>query len=376
MDKPIRVLQVMSSMNRGGAETMIMNIYRNIDRSKVQFDFVVHTDKKSDYEDEILSLGGRIFYVPRYTGKNHFAYRKAWKEFFDQHNEYKVIHGHVRSTALIYLSIAKKYEITTIVHSHSASSDKGVKGLLKNLLQLPLRHTADYLFSCSDLAGEWLYGARAIKKDNYFLLKNAVNAEQFDYNAKKREDIRQKFNLADKLVVGHIGRFSYPKNHRFLIEIFKEITLLHENSTLLLVGQGPLMDDIKAKVDNLNLTKDVMFTGLRDDIDELLQAVDIIVFPSFYEGLPVSIIEAQAAGVPCLISSTITKEVVITDLIRQMSIKLDAKSWAKEALEIAYKTKRQSQLQNIIASGYDIDTTSTTLLKFYMSLLNHGGNSE
>src|SRR5690554_5422471 len=147
MDKPIRVLQVMSSMNRGGAETMIMNIYRNIDRSKVQFDFVVHTNKKSDYEDEILSLGGKVYSVPRYKGKNHFGYKKAWKEFFNQHNEYKVIHGHVRSTALIYLSIAKQFGLTTIAHSHNTASDNNIKGLVKNILQYPLRHKVDYLFS-------------------------------------------------------------------------------------------------------------------------------------------------------------------------------------------------------------------------------------
>lgn len=370
MDKPIRVLQVMSSMNRGGAETMIMNIYRNIDRSKVQFDFVVHTNKKSDYEDEILSLGGKVYSVPRYKGKNHFGYKKAWKEFFNKHNEYKVIHGHVRSTAIIYLSIAKQFGLTTIAHSHNTASDNNIKGLVKNILQYPLRHKVDYLFSCSDLAGKWLFGEKAINRKNYFLLKNAIKARDFVYNEKIREEKRKELDLIDNLVIGHVGRFHYQKNHSFLIDIFNQILKLENKAVLLLIGQGNLLEEIKEKVKKLKIEDKVIFTGVRGDIPELLQAIDLIVFPSFHEGLPVTMIEAQAAGVPCLISDTITKEVIITDLVKQVSIKKDAKIWAKEALEIAYKTKRQSQLQNIIASGYDIGDTAKKLTSFYISLTN------
>lgn len=363
----IRVLQVVSLMNRGGAETMIMNIYRKMDKSKVQFDFIVHSDKKGEYDDEIKQLGGNIYHIPKYNGINHFRYKKAWNNFFKEHTEYKIIHSHVRSTAIIYLSIAKKFGLTTIIHSHSTSSGHGLKGFIKNLFQYPLRYKVDYLAACSDLAGKWLYGAKALKKINYLLIKNSIDAKAFIFNKEIREEKRKELNLKGKLVIGHIGRFTYVKNHKFLINIFKEISLQNQNAILLLIGSGELLNDVKNQVTELNLEDKVVFLGSRNDVPQLLQAIDLLIFPSFYEGLPLTVIEAQAAGVPCLISDTITDEVILTDLIEKLSINIDAEIWADKTIELFSQHKRINRFHEIYEKDYDIHSLVKSLTEFYLT---------
>lgn len=315
MNKPIRILHVFGRLNRGGAEMMIMTLYRNIDRTKVQFDFIVHANEKCAFEDEVRFLGGNIYKVPRYNGKNHFQYKKAWNEFFQNHPEYKIIHGHIRSTASIYLKIAKKLGLITIAHSHNTSSGGGFSAVVKNILQYPIRSIADYLFACSRAAGEWLYGKRACKGDNFFILNNAIDTEKFIFNEETRLKKRKELQIEDKFVIGHVGRFHPQKNHYFLIDIFKEIYNINKNSVLLLIGDGDLKKSIQEKVEDLGLSNNVVFTGVRPNVPELLQAMDVFLFPSLYEGLPVALIEAQAAGLPCIVSDKITTDTKITDLI-------------------------------------------------------------
>jgi glycosyltransferase involved in cell wall biosynthesis len=280
MSEPIRVLQVFAQMNKGGAETMVMNMYRNIDRSKIQFDFVVHTEEECTFDNEIVQLGGRIYRVPRYIGRNHLAYTRAWNTFFRNNSEYKIIHGHVRSTASIYLKIAKKYGLKTIAHSHNTSSGNNLVALTKNILQFPLRNIADYLFACSKRAGEWLFGENINYRDNYYILKNAINTHEYIFNEEIRLRKRQELGLKDRFVVGHVGRFNKQKNHKFLIDIFKSIHELDDNSVLILAGSGPLKSKIEKKVNSLNLSDSVLFLGVRSDVRELLQAMDVFLFPS------------------------------------------------------------------------------------------------
>lgn len=367
MQYPVRVLQVFSQMNRGGAETMIMNLYRNINRSKVQFDFIVHTDKKCAYDDEILSLGGKIFRVPRYNGKNHFQYIKTWKEFFITHPEYNIIHGHVRSTASIYLKIAKKFGLTTIAHSHSTSSGNGIPGIVKLIFQYPIRYMADYLFACSKSAGEWLYGKRVWEKKNFFILNNAIETNKFLFNINKRDFIRNELQIQDKFVIGHVGRFHPLKNHEFLIDIFNEVYKKHENSVLVLIGDGEKKNYIKQKINRLGLNKNVIFTGIRSDVHDLLQAFDVFVFPSLYEGLPVTLIEAQASGLPCIVSDKITTEVKVTDLIKFISLDKNAEYWAEEILKTKNSEFRPNTMNQIIQSGYDVEAST----KWYEEFVYH-----
>lgn len=367
MSEPIRVLQVLGRMNRGGAESMIMNLYREIDREKVQFDFVVHTDKKCAFDDEIRSLGGRIFSVPRYNGRNHLQYVNAWKKFFKEHPEYKIIHGHIYSVASIYLKIAKRFGLVTIAHSHNTSEGKGLTAFAKRIIQLPLKNIADYLFACSDKAGEWLYGRICIKQKNYYLLKNAIDTEVYRHNPDIRHKMRKELNVENNFVLGHVGRFNTQKNHGFLLDIFAEVYKKDRNCRLLLVGDGNLRAELEEKMNKLGIRHAVIMTGVRADVNDLLQAMDCFVFPSLHEGLPVTVVEAQAAGLSCFISDRITKEVCITELVKQLPINQGTKCWV-ETLALASKEETHKNVtEKIVNAGYDIKTTSKWLQEFYIN---------
>lgn len=367
--EPIRVLQVFAQMNRGGAETMIMNLYRNIDRSKIQFDFIVHTEEKGAFDEEIKRLGGRIYRVPRYNGKNHFTYKKKWESFFKNHPEYKIIHGHIRSTAVIYLNIARKQKIKTIIHSHSTASRGSMfQKIIKGIMQLPIRYIADYMFACSYEAGIWLFGENSTKKPNFKIMKNAIDVNKYSYDEYTRLAIKKEFSIEDYLVVGHIGNFTHPKNHKFLIDIFYELKKTKNKSVLLLVGDGELQSEIKQKVNKLGLDDSVIFTGARSDVPNLLQGIDVMIFPSIYEGLPVTLIEAQATGLRCIISDSITEEVNITSLIEYMSINKSATKWSEKILVDTKHIVRKSHKSEINNSGYDVNKVSKEYSNFYTDL--------
>lgn len=367
MKYPIRVLHVLGGLNRGGAETMVMNLYRNIDRSKVQFDFIVHTKNKCDYDEEIKALGGRIYSIPKYNGKNHLHYKKEWYKFLKEHTEYRIIHGHVRSTASIYLKIAKKLGRKTIAHSHNTSSGHGISAIVKNILQYRIRYIADYLFACSLISGEWLFGKEACKQNNFYLIKNAIDTDQYIFNNQIRDKIRKKIKVEDKFVIGHIGRFHLQKNHNYLIEIFKEIYDINKNSILMLIGDGELRSSIEKKINDLGLSDNVILTGVIDNVSELLQAMDVFVFPSLYEGLPVTLVEAQATGLQCFISDTITSEINISPYINSLSLSSTAKEWANNIINYE-KVSREDTKYYMKSSGYDIDDTVNNIFKFYTKL--------
>ncbi|MDW0116282.1 glycosyltransferase family 1 protein [Sporosarcina thermotolerans] len=365
--KPVRILHVLGELNRGGAETMVMNLYRSIDRNRLQFDFIIHGDGVYDYTQEILSLGGRIYKVKRYNGKNHIGYVKAWKSFFGKYPEYKIIHGHVRSTASIYLSLAKKNGLLTISHSHSTSSGIGLSSVVKNLLQYPIRYIADYFFACSNSAGIWLFGKKTSKKDNFFVINNAINTKEFIIDFEKRKMKRKELGVSEKFVIGHVGRFGTEKNHEFLIDIFNEVYLRNRNSVLVLVGDGEQKQRIQQKVKKLDLSSNVIFTGVRSDIPDLLRAMDVFVFPSLFEGLPVTLVEAQASGLPCIVSNNITEEIKITSLIKSISLNNDAGYWAENILKFAKSKKRGNTYSDIVNSNYDISLSAISYQNFMLN---------
>lgn len=362
MSSPIRILHVLAGMNRGGAEAFVMNIYRNIDRTKVQFDFILFRQEECEFNNEIRNLGGKIYWVPRYNGKNHFKFKKTWNNFLKEHPEYKIIHGHVRSTASIYLKIANKHGLTTIAHSHNTSSGKGVDAVVKNVLQYPIRIIANYCFACSKSAGEWLFG----KKNNFHVLNNAIDTAKFIFNDKIRDEKRKELNIKNKLVIGNVGRFHIQKNHTFLIDVFKEIHDKNEDAVLLLVGDGELRSSIEKKIKILKLVDNVILTGVRSDIPELLQAMDVFVFPSLFEGLGIVVVEAQAAGLPCIVADTIPKEAYLTDLIENLSLEDSLAIWADKILE-HINHKRKDTYQEIVKCGYDIKETVKWLEEFYLT---------
>jgi glycosyltransferase involved in cell wall biosynthesis len=243
------------------------------------------------------------------------------------------------------------------------------KDLCYDILSYTTRNIADYFFGCSQLAGEKRYGKKvANNKEVFTVLNNAIESDKYVFNENIRKKIRDEFSLTDShFVIGHIGRFQKVKNHTFLVNIFKEIYEINPNAVLMLVGTGENIEQIKSQVKELNLENNVIFTGVRSDVNELLQAFDVFVFPSIYEGLPVTVVEAQAAGLPCLISDTITKEVSVTNLVNYASLSDSYKGWAEESIRISNKDRKNIK-QLIIDAGYDIKTTSKWLENFYLNL--------
>lgn len=364
----VRILQVVTHMNRGGLETMLMNYYRKIDREKVEFDFLVHRQATAAYDGEIEVLGGKIFRLPRL---NPFSvtYKRKLKKFFKEHSEYRVIHVHQDCMSAVVLKEAKKCGVPVrIAHSHSSSQDKDLKYPIKRFFRKQISKYATHMFACGKEAGEWMFcGAE------FEVLNNAIDASQYIYNEEIREQKRKQLGiLRDELVVGHVGRFCYPKNHSLLIDIFEELTK-RVPCKLLLVGDGELRQDIEEKVTAKNLNDRVIFTGVRSDVSDLMQAMDVFVFPSNYEGLPVTMIEAQAAGLPCLISDKVPIECKKTDLVQQISLEYSEKIWADKVLEIVGNVRRNTY-EEIKMAGFDISENATKLQEFYYKV-NTGENA-
>lgn len=324
-----RILHYIGSLSFGGSQSFVMELYRQVDKSQVQFDFVVFPNESGGIEQEIKSLGGKIFVCPRYSGKNHFEFCKWWRCFLREHPEYHVIHGHVRSCASIYLSIAKKAGLVTIAHSHSTSNGNGVSAIFKAVLQLPIRYIADHLFSCSDKAGIWLYGKKAVNSPKYKMVPNCIEISRFLYSEQDRVAVRNELNIPqESKVIGHIGRFHEAKNHQKIIGIFAEVLKKNNEVRLLLVGDGDLRLEMEQLCRSLGIYEKTIFAGAQARPERFYSAMDVFLFPSKWEGLPMCVVEAQAAGLPCFVSDTVTREVKLTDLVTYCSIELPDDEWA------------------------------------------------
>ncbi|MGP4106351.1 glycosyltransferase family 1 protein [Virgibacillus sp. L01] len=367
MGSPLRVLHVVVNMNRGGAETLIMNLYRNIDRTKVQFDFL--TCKKGAFDSEIISMGGKIHRIPYVTEVGHIGFNRALKQFLKKHHEYKIIHSHMDKMSGFVLRAAKKVNIPVrIAHSHSTESEGGFASrFYKWYAGSHINSCANHLYACSHAAANWLFKN---KSEKAYILKNGIETEKYHYTQKTYYNIRKEFQIEkDTLVLGHVGRFSAPKNHLFLLEIFAGINKKVPNSVLLLAGDGPLKPKIEEKIRALNLDGKVKLLGVRQDIHRLLKAFDMFIFPSLYEGLPVTLIEAQGTGLPCLISDTITKEVDMdVGLVERLPL-TDKNNWMNCILKIKAGVKTRVIDQNALSKkGYDIRETARQTQASYLAL--------
>jgi len=379
MEKPKRILQVFTIMNRGGAESMIMSYYRNIDRSKVQFDFLVHRFEKGAFDEEIEQLGGQIFRIAPIPFFNLNKYQKKLDKFFKEH-QYNIIHSHLNAMSKYVLKIAKKNNTNTrIAHSHIALPILSIvnireqklsiidifKIFYKNIAKKNITNYATNYFACEQKAANWLFN----NTSEVHIINNAIDSRQFRYNEEKSHLLKIKLGLNNKLIFGHVGRFNTQKNHLFLISIFYEIQKLQPNSILLLVGDGILKAKMIDKVEKLSISNKIVFLGVRSDIPEILQSFDIFLFPSLFEGLPVTLIEAQASGLKCFTSNTIDKDVDISGLINPISLEKSAKEWATIILENKDYT-RKDQYQTIVKNGYDIKENAKKLENFYLSQLS------
>ena len=345
---------------------MVMALYRAIDRSKIQFDFVVDCDD-SVLINEIRELGGQIFRLPKFSGKNIKEVTSAWNNFFTDHPEYKILHSHVRSYASLYLPIAKAHGVKTIIHSHNTSNGTGLASLIKKVLQYPLRYQADYFFGCSEIAGQWLFGNKVVKSDRYFMLKNAVDLERFSFRPVVRERIRRELGVNENtLLVGHVGRMNPQKNHKFLIEFFRKVVDKRADAKLLLLGDGDLRDEVAQQVTQMGLDDNVLMLGVRGNVEDYFSAMDCLVLPSLHEGLPVVVVEAQANGLRCMVADTVTKEVRLSQLVEYLPISQGAEPWVNAIL--AGDQCHVDVSEQIRSGGFCVKESAQWLSEFYSSI--------
>lgn len=368
--EPIRIAQIIGKWVGGGVEAVVMNYYRYIDKNKIQFDFICDNDSTDIPYEEIEKLGGKVILIPPY--QKVFKYHKKLKNVLKE-GKYKIAHSHINTLSVFSLWAAKSAGVPIrIAHSHSTTNKKEKK---KNLLKQVLRpfskiFATDYM-CCSELAGRWLFGNKEYEKGNVYLLNNAIDLEKFKYDENIREQKRKELDIEDDtLVIGHVGRFVEQKNHRFLIDIFNELHKQQPNSILLLIGQGPLMQEMKEKISRLNLEKAVKFLGQRNDTNQLYQAMDVFLLPSLYEGLPVVGIEAQATGLLCILSNDMTKETKVLDFTTFMTSEDSAEKWAENILNCVVRYKRHNTAKEVSKYGFDINTEVEKLEERYFEYHN------
>lgn len=360
----LRILQVVNVMDRAGLETMLMNYYRRIDKERVQFDFLTHRPDKGAYEEEILSMGGKVYHAPRLYPQNYVQYFKFMKAFFLSHPEYKIIHSHIDTMSAFPLFAAKMNQIPIrIAHSHTSKLDRDAKLPIKYLAKLIVPHVANLNCACGIKAGDFLFGKR-----EYKLINNAIDLNQFQFDIDIRNKKRRELGIDDEFVIGHVGRYSYIKNQTFLIDILKEILLVKPKSKLVLIGKGDDEALLRKKAAELKLEDKILFLVDRADVHELYQIMDVFVMPSLFEGLPVVGIEAQANGLPCVVSDRVSKEVLLTDVITMMSLNKSPEEWARKILSV-HNERNILSIEQLKLKGYDSETESEKLIEWYEDLL-------
>ena len=369
-NEPIRVAQIMGKWVGGGVEAVVMNYYRHIDRDKIQFDFICDDDSTRIPTEEIEKLGGKVILIPPY--QKVFKYHKTLKKVL-QEGQYKIVHSHINALSVFSLWAAKSAGVPVrIAHSHSTSNKKEwKKTLLKNILRPFSKVFATDYFCCSELAGRWLFGNKTYDQGKVCLLNNAIDVDKFKYDEKIRKEKRKELNIKDnQLVIGHIGRFVQQKNHEFLIDIFNEIYKQDKNAILLLIGEGPLKEEIQNKVNELGLDKNVKFLGQRSDANKLYQAMDLFLFPSLYEGLGMVLIEAQCAGLPCIASIEVPQIAKISDKFVFENLKENPKKWADICLKfLKEKSIRKNSEKSLNIQNYNIKNEAKKLKNKYNDLL-------
>lgn len=352
MAEPIRVLHCVAGLGRGGYETFIMNVYRHIDRTKVQFDFLYSFD--GVFVPEILSLGGRIFQIPFITQKGPFVYHKALRDFFRTHPEYKIVHSHMDKFSGLIVECAKEFGIPVrIAHSHSTRNEGGLAfQLVKNYYGKKIGANCTHKMACSDEAGQWMFG----NDTSVQIVKNGVDTKLFT-----NTDSRSKIHFT----VANIGRFMPVKNHTFLLDIFEHVYQYDPEARLILAGSGPTMEQVKQKAKDLGISQAVTFLGDCSNVAELLTTVDVVCMPSLFEGLGIALIEAQVAGVPCVVSDRIPHEVDISNDVTFLSLDSPPDVWAETLLAHKHQPRRDNR-EKILSAGYDIRNTAAILQDFYL----------
>ena len=365
--KPIRVLQIIGDVVGGGVEQVILNYYRHIDRNEVQFDFILHNGALKSYVDNIESLGGKVYKITPYKSNPVKTVLEMYKIM---KGNYQIVHSNMNALSVFPLFAAYLAGVPVrILHNHSTDTKaEPLRTFVKHLLRPFARFFANEYWACSKLAGEWMYGKQAVADGRVTIINNAIDLKQFAFDEAKRNKLRKELGLQDCFVIGHVGRFMKQKNHDFLVDIFAEVVKKQDNAKLLLIGDGPLREQIENKVKTLGLDEKVIFTGVRSDVADLYNAMDVFVLPSFYEGLPVVGVEVQANGLPFLCSSNVTKEILISDRIGLVELEKGAKAWA--GIILAFSEKQRIVASNDISqSGFDIEVEAKKLGERYRKVV-------
>ena len=358
---------IASNGNSGGVEAVIMNYYRHIDKTEVQFDFVMHKGSNSDYIAEVKSMGAKVYEVTPYSNPIRFI-----QEVYSiiKKGNYQIVHSNMNALSVFPLFAAYLAGVPVrILHNHSTDTKaEPLRTFVKHLLRPFARLFANKYWACSKLAGEWMYGKQAVADGKVTIINNAIDLKQFAFDEAKRDKLRKELGLQDCFVIGHVGRFMKQKNHDFLVDIFAEVVKKQDNAKLLLIGDGPLREQIENKVKTLGLDEMVIFTGVRSDVADLYNAMDVFVLPSFYEGLPVVGVEVQANGLPFLCSSNVTKEILISDRIELVELEKGAKAWAEKILAFSEK-QRTTASKDISQSGFDIEVEAEKMGERYRKVV-------
>jgi glycosyltransferase EpsF len=365
--KPLRVAQVIGSISKGGVDAVVTSYYRVIDKSMIQFDFIIHANSPATLPDDILGMGCRVYKVPPCWQLPFYI--KSLVNIFKE-GKYKIVHSHMNSLSVFALFAAKTAGVPIrIAHSHSTSG-KGelLKNLIKNLLRPLSKVCATHCFACSAHAGRWLFGRKAFQAGKIKIIKNAINVDKFKFEDKVRARTRRELGVEGKIVVGHVGRFSPQKNHMFMLEVFRETLRLEPESVLLLIGDGKLFSKVKEKAQSLRIANSILFLRTRNDLHELYQAMDVFLLPSLYEGLPISGLEAQCSGLPCIFSSEISDEASAGGKVAYVPLKASAKIWADRLLTYA-RIKDRKSLSDAFLEYHDVNFCIRELEDVYIQVI-------
>lgn len=373
MTRETRVLVLLTQLDRGGAETVTMNYYRHMDHSKVQYDFLVNRPEKGAYEEEIHKLGGHVYHMcPMYPQK-FSQYKREFRNFLQSHPEYRIIHSNLEERSYFPLRIAAEEGVPVrIAHAHNEYHGFDKKTLFRDYFKYRLPPYITHAFACSKKAGNWLFGKELMESGNVRIIPNAVDSKLFSYNSNVRETMRAELNLGNKLTIGNVARLTKQKNQSFLLAIFAELKKIHPNSELLLVGDGELKEKLKEQATRLGILDDIQFTGVVSNVSDYLQAMDLFLLPSLHEGLPLSLVEAESADLPCVTSDVVTNEADIQDMTTHLSLETSPTVWAHTIYKI-WRSKSRKPRKDITSSirdaHFDIIQEAHTLQNFYLKNL-------
>lgn len=372
-EKPIRIAQIIGKAVISGVDSVVMNYYRHIDKSRVQFDFFMDGYNKTPLDEEILDLGGRIIKLTPYE-KSMYKNMSECRAAFEK-NRYTIVHSHLNTLSVFPLYAAYRAGVPVrIAHNHSTTSRGEFKrNLMKQVLRPFSKIFATHYAACGNYPARWLFGTKTVRQGNVRLIKNAVDTLRFYPDTKAGSRIRKEFGLESRFIVGHVGRFVFPKNHEFIVRVFAEVYKKNQNAALILVGTGELESDVRRLVKELGIEQAVIFTGLRRDIPDFLNAFNVFFLPSRYEGLPVVGMEAQAAGLPCLMSDAVPPDTAVTPLVEFFPLTAAVGDWADKLL--SYENREKKSYPDLLRnSGFEIKQEAEKLCCWYEDLQKGAAN--